>query len=367
MRDFVCLVSGYFEEYNCRTMYPKDLIIAFDKLKPQLEAYNQKLKIVIEDVLRVDHCQFLFIEGRVKSSTSLEQKLKRRQGKSRFNSVTDVQDLVGMRVVTYVYDDIKRIEEVISKNFVAEKLEVEERLGTDKVGYRSDHWLISFSDERLRLPEYKDFIGFKAELQIRTVVQHAWAQIGHNQLYKATAVLPDRIKRDFGLLSGLLEIADNEFARISTEISRYESEIKSQTEAGNLEYPIDTVSLREFFDGHFKDAPLVEPTFGPNDDMAEEIIEELSLLEIKTLLQLDKMVKNLPSNYKINEVTNYCGIARDLMIINNPDAYFSKAWKNKWSFEYYEIEKFRNLKIDIDNLVTTYKIPVDTDPAERPE
>ncbi|MBP9822390.1 MAG: hypothetical protein KBC81_03050 [Candidatus Pacebacteria bacterium] len=339
----------------------KNFIEEYGSKREQYKNFSIRLKNIIEDILNVKGLSYLSVECRAKSSVSLEKKLE----KLSFESLGEVQDLAGVRIITYVYKDIETIESVIAENFLAEQLSVEDRLGTDRVGYRSHHWLISLPDNRLKLPEYEQFGGLKAELQISTVLQHAWAQIGHKQVYKPSAILPRKIKRNFTLLSGLLEIADNEFNRISNEILEHQQEVVSETEKGNLEIPIDTVSLRQYFDTNFKSINNMDPRFGPHDDMAEDIIEELRDLGITTLAQLDNII---PKDFMQNLASvdmgekNYCGLSRNIMVIYNYKEYFEKAWKNKWvsasKSESSTGELYKIYGIDYDEIIKTYGLRV---------
>lgn len=310
-------------------------------------SFSSALARVLEEVLKSENIIYHSIESRAKSQKSLRNKLE--SGIVNPKYLGDVQDLSGVRIIAYVNEDISKIEELISKNFDIKVLEVESKLGTDKVGYRSHHWKVSLSSLRLSLPEYIKFGGLYAELQVRTILQHAWAQIGHNQVYKPNVLLPDKIKRDFTLLSGLLEIADNEFGRISQAITNYSVEVEEKTLKGDLEVSIDSISLRAYFDKRFGSLNSIEKIFGPNDDMTELIIEELSLMDINSLRQLDDLI---PKDFddilnKTKEYTNYCGVARNIMVIIDPEKYKEKAWRKKWVigphqknliYEHYDID-----------------------------
>ncbi len=57
-------------------------------------------------------------------------------------------------------------------------------------------------DDRIILPEYQKFKDKKFEIQIRTILQHAWAEIEHDRDYKFTGELPINIKRRFRILAG---------------------------------------------------------------------------------------------------------------------------------------------------------------------
>ena len=65
-------------------------------------------------------------------------------------------------------------------------------------------------------PAYEPLRGRRAQVQIRTVLQHAWAEFEHDIRYKGTIPeehVPD-FDRRFTLAAGLLELADREFSTI---------------------------------------------------------------------------------------------------------------------------------------------------------
>jgi putative GTP pyrophosphokinase len=93
--------------------------------------------------------------------------------------MVDITDLTGVRVIVFFLDSIPRLEEVIAREFeVLEKadksrlLEQEERLG-----YHSVHYLVKLRPNKAGLPEYSRFTDLIVEVQVRTVLQHAWAEV----------------------------------------------------------------------------------------------------------------------------------------------------------------------------------------------
>ncbi len=333
------------------------VIKEYSEKYPIYSDFSIRIKNILQDILDSDNIDYHSIESRPKELVSLRQKLE--SGVVDVSSLNDIRDLVGVRIIAYVYKDISDIEKMVNNNFEANAIEIEEKLGTDRVGYRSHHWLVGLPSARVTLPEYKKFTGLKAELQIRTILQHAWAQIGHNQVYKPNVVLPDKIKRDFTLLSGLLEIADNEFGRISGEISNYSHQVDKLTDSGDLDIEIDSVSLRNYFEKKFGMETWIDQKFGPKDDMIEVIIEELSIIGINTLRQLDNII---PKGFKdvtkkIEKETNYCGISRSIMVVNNPELYFEKAWRKSWvigSDPEKQLAFYKYYNIDVEGLINKY-------------
>ena len=98
--------------------------------------------------------------------------------------------------------------------------------------------------------------GHTAQVQIRTVLQHAWAEFEHDIRYKGT--MPDEHARDFDrrftLAAGLLELADREFSTIRDTL-RASAASATETEARPDDDPrIDPRELAAFLAGQYAEA-----------------------------------------------------------------------------------------------------------------
>jgi hypothetical protein len=96
------------------------------------------------------------------------------------------------------------------------------------------HYLVNFDPNRLALPEYARHRDLVIEIQVRTILQHAWAEIQHDIEYKAIETIPTVIRRRFMALAGMLEIADREFQAISDEDRQVRAAALRDVELGDL-------------------------------------------------------------------------------------------------------------------------------------
>jgi len=134
--------------------------------------------------------------------------------------------------------------EVIEKVDHAASAEREQRLG-----YQSVHYLVRLGSNRSKLSEYKKFIALTAEIQVRTVLQHAWAEIEHDIRYKSVSTTPQAISRRFIALAGLLEIADREFEAIQKEDASLRANARTLIAEGHLkEVEVTADALRSYLD-----------------------------------------------------------------------------------------------------------------------
>lgn len=130
---------------------------------------------------------------------------------------------------------MQKVSEIIVQQFdVVEKVD-RSGFDSDRLGYRSIHYLVRLSEARLSLPEYARFAGLVGEIQVRTILQHAWAEIEHDIQYKTVVSLPTAVRRRFQALAGLIEIADREFQAIQDEDRALRHRARKLVQSGNLQ------------------------------------------------------------------------------------------------------------------------------------
>ena len=198
---------------------------------------------------------YLTVTGRTKSVESFATKAARRLPGGRLahpKPLTDITDQIGVRVVTYVLSDVDAVAQLLSSQLeVREDRDMgRETADAGRFGYSSRHLLVA-------LPEGREEPGIPADsqasVQIRTVLQHAWAEFEHDVRYKGS--VPDELTPDFDrrftLAAGLLELADQQFTAIR---DRHRDELTSPGEAPDDDPRISTTDLAAFLAGQFTDA-----------------------------------------------------------------------------------------------------------------
>lgn len=197
-------------------------VAEYRRSRPKYDDFCKEVKRILEKSLVEKRVRNHSIDARAKSVESFEEKLakKKDDGSPKYlKPFQQITDLAGVRVIAYTLDEVEEISHFVDDNFVImEKRDVgEERIEKGDFGYQSIHYLVKMTEERLALPDYKAFEGLTCEIQIRTVLQHAWAEMEHDIQYKGSQNIPASVKRKFLSLAGLLEIADREFSSIQKE------------------------------------------------------------------------------------------------------------------------------------------------------
>jgi ppGpp synthetase/RelA/SpoT-type nucleotidyltranferase len=204
--------------------------------------------VLIRAILESGGVRTHSINSRPKDRPSFARKVAAEDG--RYRRLRDVTDICGARVTTYFADDVDRVADVIAREFKIDwPNSVDKRAAMEptQFGYLSLHYVVALKPSRARLAEYKDFAKLKAEVQIRSILQHGWAEIEHDLGYKTELGVPREIRRRFSRLAGLLEIADSEFVGIRDALRQYESQLPARIADTSQDVPLDKASLLAFF------------------------------------------------------------------------------------------------------------------------
>lgn len=213
--------------------------------------FTDSLVNLLRTLLNAEKLVYVSATGRAKDVDSFRDKITR-EGKSYGDPMAEVTDLCGARVVCYDSATVHKIGQVIAKNFAIDtqnSVDKSEQLDLDQFGYRSIHFVVGLDERRRELPEYKMFADMKAEIQVRTALQHAWAELDHSLRYKAESDVPKELRRRLYRISALLELADDEFLRLKEQSDQVRSEYAADVNAGKLEsIGVDSDSIDEFIE-----------------------------------------------------------------------------------------------------------------------
>jgi ppGpp synthetase/RelA/SpoT-type nucleotidyltranferase len=223
---------------------PKTSMLAtFDHAAPALRAHGEAVQAQLASWLGADAGLKLHsVTLRLKARDSLARKLARPD--RTYRQLWDVTDLVGLRVITYFEDGVDRVGQLLEA-----RLPVDFHRSTDKrrqrddgrFGYRSLHYVCRLGGEGLP-PDAR------YEIQVRTLLEHAWAEIEHDLGYKSPHSVPGPARRRLNRLAGLLELADQEFAAIRRELTDYAHALPARIAAAGEAVALDRLSLGSLLD-----------------------------------------------------------------------------------------------------------------------
>ena len=214
-----------------------EMILAeYDEQLPLFRRLERIVQITLQNILDSNGLMVTAVSTRIKTRESLAGKLESKGQK--YNSLSDITDILGARIVTFYTDDVDHIAAVTEQSFDIDwENSVDKRRlhDTDSFGYSSVHYICRLPKNMVNEPDYPQLNDIRFELQLRTTLQHAWASINHDIGYKTGVEIPHFYLRQINRLAGILEMADDEFSRIRTEINDYRRRVQQLVQNGKLD------------------------------------------------------------------------------------------------------------------------------------
>lgn len=284
------------------TLVVQPIIDAFRERRPQYEGFSERVHDLLGQLLEAAGIKVHTVEHRTKTLESLAAKVGR-PGKS-YGALEEIADISGLRVICYYTEDVDSVAQMIEREFLVSKensLDKLHDLAPDQFGYRSVHYVVTLASGRSELSEWRACASMKAEIQVRTVLQHAWAAISHALQYKSENEVPSVFRRRLSRLAGILELADEEFSGVRRDQRDARKAIASSVEsqeAATLELNRDTLgvlvttseSLQELA-GHARSAGFIVDKDVDSVVVAmfgAETIEHLAAAGIHTISQVEQ-------------------------------------------------------------------------------
>jgi ppGpp synthetase/RelA/SpoT-type nucleotidyltranferase len=210
----------------------------------------RKYATALGDILRKAcelHAPGGIVETREKSLASFAEKAARKADKYD-HPVRQLTDLAGARVIVSTQDQVRAICRFIREHFTvdeANSLDASGRLADDRFGYRSVHFVLQLHERAtLGVAVPLKYIGArKAEIQVRTFLQHAWAAITHDRLYKSEFTPPAQLKRLAHRQAALIEDADEALNHFEDEMQAFLGSYAAYLRPDKLEQEIGIVRL----------------------------------------------------------------------------------------------------------------------------
>jgi predicted RNase H-like nuclease/ppGpp synthetase/RelA/SpoT-type nucleotidyltranferase len=224
----------------------RDAIAEFAARRPGLLGATERYLHLVTTLLDDAGINYLNVTARTKSVASFAEKADRSVDGQRLytDPLSELTDQIGLRVITFLRDDVTTVA-----NLLAEEMQLlddrdmgQETAREGRWGYASRHLVVAVEGEQQ-----------PASIQVRTVLQHAWAEFEHDIRYKGSIPEEDApdLDRRFTLAAGLLELADREFSAIR---ERLKSSPPAQSSEQSSDPRIGTPVLATYLGNRFPDA-----------------------------------------------------------------------------------------------------------------
>ena len=240
-----------------RTDVVREAVQTYAATHDDLTRAGAEAVALVRGILDEAGINYLSVTGRTKGVASFAEKAARMlAGVPAYSDpLRQITDQLGVRVITYVEDDVDAVADLLGEQVIVQddRDMGQETADEGRFGYASRHLMIALDAARESHPDFAHLGGRAAQVQVRTVLQHAWAEFEHDIRYKGTvpAEHAREFDRRFALAAGLLELADREFSQIRERLRGVAPEVQ----AGADDDPrIDPRELAAFLAGQYSEA-----------------------------------------------------------------------------------------------------------------
>lgn len=275
----------------------EELSAAYARIRPNYLRLSEELARILKASFRRSGLE-ASVEWRAKDVDSfVEKALDPEKGYQ--DPIAEISDLAGIRVVARSADLLPLVKDVVAAEFeVDDQRSVDkiETLEEDRFGYLSTHYIVRLKPPRSGQVEYLELTGLWAEIQVRTVSQHAWAQLSRFLLYKSAADVPRPLRRRVYALAGLFEVADREIQSLVVEASGIVNGSRADIQTDAAAVPIEVESLTAYLQS--------SPTIQALKDIVGRIgvkvggiglisrdVEMLRRADVLTVADLDRLLR----------------------------------------------------------------------------
>jgi putative GTP pyrophosphokinase len=286
-----------------------DFVAEFAANRPRYEDFARQCADRVRSALLNNDVEFFAVEHRAKSVASFREKLGR-PGKSYFDPFYEMPDLAGVRVILNYLPDVDRVVELCGRLFAINEensVRASDRLGTEEFGYQSTHIVGWISEQRRLLDEWQPYEDMQVEIQVRTVLQHAWASVSHALQYKREADVPRKLRRRLARVAASLETADTEFSELAVEHRQLlldANEAIDQDEQWDA--PVDTTTIKAFIEKGSEPSDLIRVALsihgfsdgGDKISSIGDLVRVCDGLSIRTLKELRQLIAKAQPRYE---------------------------------------------------------------------
>ena len=224
-----------------------------DEYRERIPVFEKAKNVILERMRAcLDENRILVagLEARIKTEKSLTGKLELKGYK--YRTLDDITDILGIRIITFYSDEVDIISALVEQMFDidwANSVDKRKMLEIDRFGYMSLHYICRIPETLYKDSAMPELNQIRFELQMRSTLQHMWANMYHDMGYKSDVEIPVEYQRNMNRLAGMLELADEQFSHIRKEINDYRRHVQSLVASGNFdEVPLNGDTFRSYLE-----------------------------------------------------------------------------------------------------------------------
>ncbi|MFI5140829.1 MAG: GTP pyrophosphokinase family protein [Bacteroidia bacterium] len=300
--------ESYREEYLLKT--------------PIYEGLGKNLCAALELILHENKIDFLKVYYRIKGLDSFIEKIDRKEYTTPFEQT---EDICGIRIICYFQKDVEKIQELLNKELdVKESEDKEDLLEVNQFGYRSHHLIAKIPSEWYKTPNFRNLKGLKTEIQVRTVLMHAWAEIEHKLSYKKKSHIPNDFKRKLFMISAKLEESDEQFQELKEKSEKLQHDIIAKAKSNQFDFSniesLDLDTFQAYLDFRFQNRiKNIEQTRSLLDELLNA---KVTIKDIESgYFSLENFLKEIEvevfEKAKAKGKWNQAGVVRNILDLTN--------------------------------------------------
>ncbi|MCL2767480.1 MAG: hypothetical protein FWE49_01950 [Synergistaceae bacterium] len=280
--------------------------------------FSERIQNLVQNLIERDDIEIYKIEAKIKTP---EELLKGSSGKIYPSSFEDIPDFVMVRILLRFPEDAGKVEQIISEEFTidAERSTPASTLDDPfRFGYPSASYVLSLSEKRSALREWRKYKGLLFILDIRTMLQEVWAAVLPKVRVDVDNATKRKMERKLIRIASLLEEADEGFLSLyetsknafpvpvtqDKDFARKEASVMDASRVYSLEELYDWFARRPEILDKLSAAALKAgfPVFVPSPDYLRTSFENLCMVfkaaDIDTIEEVEKFMLSIEENDK---------------------------------------------------------------------
>jgi ppGpp synthetase/RelA/SpoT-type nucleotidyltranferase len=297
-----------------------ELSIGYVEKLSLYQEYSARIRNLVQDLVEREDIEICSIDGWAKEPAEFVKSLHSHYV-DEISGLDAISDLVTVRVLLRFPEDVYAVEEIIRSEFMANLELSVPSSGLDdplRFGYPAVYYVLALSESRSSLREWRKYEGLSFKLELRTILQEAWATISPRVNLSVSSISEKALKRKLVRLAALLEEADEGFLSLWGEVKDAAVLVPNAPEPQIIPEPsvqaertYSEAELYEFFNS--REGTLLNrwsstaikagfPLFVPSPHYLEEsfqyLYKVLRAAEIDTISEVEKFFEEMEEGDK---------------------------------------------------------------------
>jgi len=222
-----------------------DQVEQYVAIQPRYQRFADTLELVLRRAAD-NLAPLAIVQTRSKSVSSFAEKCLRKRARHP-DPVHQLTDLCGARLIARTRSEVEDLCRFVVDHFEVDlenSLDASNRLRPTEFGYRSVHYIVAFrADVDYGVPVPDEVLGLSAEIQARTMTEHAYSDFAHDLTYKGAFELPLAWRRELAGAAANLEEVDGIFARVEKGLREYASSYGRYLSDADLQAEIEQLEI----------------------------------------------------------------------------------------------------------------------------